>query len=82
MRSALAARRTWIAASRALATTGSGEAMGDAENEDAELDGGDGVDRDDDSSGWYESAGDDVPLALRVLMVSMVLMVLMMILTT
>ena len=84
MRSALAASRAWIAASRALATMGGGESMGDlhdderydAEDEDAELGGGDGVDRDDDSSGWYESVGDEAAL-LMVLMVLMVLMELM-----
>lgn len=84
MRSALAASRAWIAASRALATMGGGESMGDlhdderydAEDEDAELGGGDGVDRDDDSSGWYESVGDEAAL-LMVLMELMELMVSM-----
>ena len=85
MRSALAASRTRIAASRAWATMGSGDSIGDlhndetydAEDDAAQLGGGDGVDRDDDSKGWYESVGDDVPVALSVSMVLIVSMMVM-----
>ena len=60
MRSALAASRTRIAASRASATMGGGDPTGDlhederydAEDDDVQLGGGDcGVDCDDDSKG-------------------------------
>lgn len=81
MRSALAASLTSIAAMRAFAI-GGGAPMGDlhaderydADEDDAEIGGGDGVDRDDESSGLYESAGDGVALSRSGWMVVLLLL--------
>ena len=70
MRSALAANLASIAAMRAFAM-GGGAPMGDlhaderydADEDDVEIGGGDGVDRDEESSCRYESAGDGVVLS-------------------